>query len=100
MKSYLDQAYADKRMKSGTRLLIAAVVDRALKDAVGIAGHNEPPPSVFDTISAMAFLNSEECRDICIEINADYKTLKKEAVATSLHKIESKFTNKFFSGRA
>jgi len=92
MKSYLDQVYADERTNKGMRLLMSAIVDRALRDIMG----KEPELGDHEMVTAAAFLFGGGCQGICVEIGADYKALKKEAATLYTSRIE----RKFFSGRA
>ena len=90
MKSYLDQLYADGRIKSGMRLLMAAIVDRALRDIAGM----EPELGGHETATAASFILSEEFRGICLEIGADYGTVKRETADLYCRKAERKFLSR------
>ena len=90
MKTYLDQLYADERMKIGTRLLMSAIVDRAIRDVTS----NELGISGFDVITAMAFINSDECRDICIEIGADYMDVVNNMAAMYSNNLIGKYISR------
>jgi len=69
MKSYLDQLYADKCTKSGVRMLMAAIVDRSIRDIA------EKECSAYEKVDAVTFINTNMCKDICNVINADYKNM-------------------------
>jgi hypothetical protein len=71
MKAFLDQAEADERRDSGMRSLMAAVVDRAVRDAAGM----EPRCSTTKAAQAIWFIQDELCRLMCEQIDFDYAVL-------------------------
>ena len=77
MKEHLEHLHAEAIRSGGKRLLMAAVVDRAVRD---IAGY-EPPCDDSEAARAMAFVLGNGCREICIELGADYGAVLKNARA-------------------
>ena len=84
MKSYLDQVYADERTSKGMRLLMSAIVDRALRDAAG----REPLCDTVEAAKAVCFINGNFCREICSETNASYTDLVAKAVKLYSRRVE------------
>ena len=62
---------------AGFRSLLAAVIDRALGDLKG-AG---PPCRKVETDRAMAYILSDTCEAWCLELDIDYRTVRKKAAA-------------------
>jgi hypothetical protein len=61
----------------GFRVLMAAVIDRAIGDLKG-AG---PPCRKAETDRAMAFILSGTCEEWCMELETDYRAIREEAAA-------------------
>ncbi|MCL2381315.1 MAG: hypothetical protein FWC64_06940 [Treponema sp.] len=86
MRAYLEQVHADEKRNAGTRLLMAAIVNQAARDAAGM----EENCSGIDEAMAVAFLFSEMCWDICVEVGADYGTLRNHAVEKRCRQFEGR----------
>jgi len=84
MKAYLDQMYANGRTSKGMRLLMAAITDRALRDAAG----REPHCDSFEAAKAVWFINGDFCREICLEVNVNYTDLVAKAAKLYRRRVE------------
>ena len=83
MKIYLDQLYADKCTEIGMRMLMAAIVDRTIRDIVEEC-------SGYEKASAVRFIYTDMCRDIFQEIGPDYKSTMNMLTDLHLNKVMKK----------
>jgi len=94
MKIYLDQVYADERKENGTRLLMAAIVDRAIRDAAG----REPICDAVEAAKAVWFLHSDFCQEICLETNTNYNKVAGMAEKLYTRRIEKEILAGIYQG--
>ncbi|MCL2191657.1 MAG: hypothetical protein FWB79_06700 [Treponema sp.] len=73
MKEHLEHLHGEEIRASGKRALIAAIVTRAVMDAAG----REPACGEAEATRAMAFILSERCRLLCLELGMNYGALRK-----------------------
>jgi hypothetical protein len=67
----------NRKQAEAYKLLIAAVIDRAIDDLRG----DGPKGNRKDTDYAMAFILSETCEAWCMELETDYERIREKAVA-------------------
>ena len=67
----------NRKQAEAYKLLIAAVIDRAIDDLCG----DGPKGNRKDTDYAMAFILSETCEAWCMELETDYERIREKAVA-------------------
>jgi len=87
MKSYLDQLYSDKCTESGSRMLMAAIVDRSIRDIA------EEECSAYQKVDAATFINTDMCQDICNAIGADHKSIMNMLADLHLRKFTKKYNS-------
>ena len=80
MKSYLDKLHTDKCMESGARMLMTAIVDRAIRDIV------EEECSAYEKTDSIIFINTCMFQDICNAIGTDYKSIMNKVADLHLRK--------------
>ena len=72
MKSYLEQEHGEGIRAAEIRPLMAAVVTRAVMDVAG----REPACGEAEAMHAMAFILSERCRLLCMDVGIDCEALR------------------------